>query len=303
MRRWKPQTTQGRWIALGLLVATLGLAALTFASLARALTGAPESWPVSLGLFAQLVALLALFAAAGALIYRFVAALTLAYEIDRNGIYIVWLGNRAVVPLDRITHVDVGARLGIPLGAFQRIGYYWGRARLTDGAPLHLFTTVRPERSLVIHTTDGAYAISPGDHEAFVQDLEQRRNLGATKPLAPALQPSRMFLYDFWNDATVRALLLGALLVNLAALGLLAARYPELAPQLEMRFDAAGEVSGLRPRHQALFLPLAAFGLGLLNTVLGLAVYRRERLAARLLQGASVIVQILFAAAVVDIIL
>jgi hypothetical protein len=280
----------------------LALAALVLSRITGRLSGLPETWRVDLGLFGQIVALLGLLAAAGWLAYRTAAAFTLGYELDRNGLYITWLGNRAVVPLDRITSIDVGAEASLPWGPLQAVGSYWGSARTAEGA-LHLFTSRTPARSLVIYTSDGAYAISPADHEAFVQDLEQRRNLGAAKPLAATVEPSRLFLHAFWNDRAVRGLLLLALALNLAALGFLASRYPSLAPLVEMRFDATGELAELRPRHQALFLPLAAFGLSLLNTALGLALYHRERLGARLLQGASVIVQMLFAVALAAVIL
>ncbi|HWQ15562.1 MAG TPA: PH domain-containing protein [Roseiflexaceae bacterium] len=304
MRHWKPQPSPGRWVAAGLLLAALAGAALALARIAGRLAGPPEVWRVDVGLFGLILALLGLLAAAGWLAYRTAAALTLGYELDRNGLYITWLGNRAVVPLDRITSIDIGApEARLPLGSLQGIGYYWGTARLPDGGRLHLFATQPPARCLVVYTPEGAYAISPADHEAFVQDLEQRRNLGAAKPLTATLEPSRFFLYAFWNDRTVRGLLLLALLLNLVALGALAARYPGLSALVELRFDATGEVAELRPRHQALFLPLAAFGLSLLNTALGLALYQRERLGARLLQGASVIVQLLFAVALATVIL
>ena len=304
MRRWIPQPSAGRWVALGLLAAVLVLALAVIVQLARALAGPPEAWQVDMRLFGLVVALILLLAMAAWLAYRAAAALTLSYELDRNGLYICWLGNRAVVPLDRITSIDIGAPSAwAPWQLIQGIGSYWGRAHLNEGVALHLFTTQPPARSLVIYTADGAYAISSADHEAFVQDLEQRRNLGAAKPLTTKLQPSRIFLYEFWNDSTVRGLLLVALLLNLVALLVLAMRYPTLAPLLEMRFDATGEVAELRPRHQALFMPLAAFGLSLLNVALGLALYRRERLGARLLQGASVIVQLLFAVALATVIL
>jgi uncharacterized membrane protein len=154
----------------------------------------------------------------------------------------------------------------------------------------------------LINTTAGGYVVSPADFDTFVQDLEQRRNLGATKPLAPTIEAGRMFLYDFWNDRTVRWLMIVAVLLNLLALALLAWRYPDLPATLEMRFDATGQAADVRPRHQVLFIPLAAFALLLVNLVLGLALYRRQTLSARLLQGASVIVQILFFVALATII-
>lgn len=286
-----------------LLIAALAAAGLIGAQLARALSGPPEVWQVNLAVYGQLLGLVGLLLLAGALAYRAASAFTLGYELDRNGLYVTWLGNRAVIPLERIQSVDLGVvPARVPWRLVQGIGYYWGRGRTADGRRLHLFSTQPMARALVIYTPEEAFAISPADHEAFVQDLEQRRNLGATKPLAATFQPSRIFLYDFWNDTTVRILLVIAFALNLAVLGVLAARYPLLEPLIRMRFDAAGQVSDLRPRHQVLFLPLAAFGLSLFNTVLGLLIYRAQPIGARLLQGASVLAQLLFGIAALTII-
>ena len=75
----------------------------------------------------------------------------------------------------------------------------------------------------------------------------------------------------------------------------------QLASTLNMRFDATGQVADVRPRHQILFIPLAALGLTLVNLALGMLLYARQLLSARLIQGASLVVQILFAIALVTI--
>jgi Bacterial PH domain len=303
MRRWKPKPAFNTWAGLLLLVVALAGAALLAIPLVTQFAGPPETWQIDLAIYRRLVGVLVLLAISGMLIYRVAAGFTLSYDLDRNGLYINWLGNRAVVPLDKIYSVDVGIRgEHVPWRFIRWIGYYWGRGRTADGKLLHLFASQPLASCLVLYTSEEAYAISPADHEAFVQDLEQRRNLGATKPLAPSIEPSRIFLYAFWNDRTVRALLLLALLLNLIVVALLAARYPLLGSTVPMRFNAIGQVAEPRPRHQVLFLPLAAFGLSLLNTIVGLAFYRRQQLGARLLQGASVLVQLLFGVAVVTII-
>lgn len=303
MRRWKPKPSFNAWAGLLLLIVALAGAAWLGITLAREFARPPQTWQVDLAVYSRLVGLLGLLAISGMLIYRVAAAFTLSYDLDRNGLYINWLGNRAVVPLDSIYNVDVGL-VGehVPWRFIRWIGYYWGQGRTSDGKRLHLFASQPLARCLVLYTANEAYAISPADHEAFVQDLEQRRNLGATKPLAPAVEPSRIFLYAFWNDRTVRALLLLALFLNLLVLAVLAARYPLLGPTVPMRFNAVGQVAEPRPRHQVLFLPLAACALSLLNTVVGLAFYRQQQLGARLLQGASVVVQLLFGVAVATII-
>ncbi|GAB4193915.1 MAG: PH domain-containing protein [Roseiflexaceae bacterium] len=303
MRRWKPQPSLGVWLALLLLIAAAIGAAMIGQGLLRDLSGPPERWPIDLALYGRGLLFLALAVIVAFLGYRTIAALTLAYELDRNGLYITWLGNRAVVPLEQIQTVDVGiAATTLSWRIIQGLGSYWGHGQANNGKALFLFATRPLDQCLVIHTSDSVYAISPRDHEAFVQDLEQRRNLGATMPLAATVQPGRMVGYAFWSDRTVRLLVLVAFALNLLVLAVLAARYPNLTDTIQMRFNAAGEVQELRPRHQVLFLPMAAFGLSLLNTGLGLLLYRNQQLGARLLQGASVIVQVLFAVAVLNII-
>lgn len=301
MRHWKPQAAYGRWIALGLLILALGGVTLAVIGLVRRLSGSPEQWRIDIGAFGLLLLLMVSLLAAVWAAYRWIAALTLTYDIDRNGLYIRWAGNQASIPLEQIVTIDLGSGpVFLPLGLFQRVGTYWGRA-FAGETPLYLYATQPPRDCLIVYTPDAAYAISPEDPEAFVQDLEQRRSLGATKPMQPALEYSRVFHYTFWRDGTVLALIVAAVFINLLALGLIAVAYPSLAPLVEMRFDATGELAELRPRHQTLFLPLAAFGLSLLNMAAGLSLYQRLPSGARLLQGASVIVQLLFLVAVVQI--
>jgi hypothetical protein len=302
MRRWKPQFTLGLWIGLALLILALAGAIIVGVRLGAVLVQPPESWPVGLELFAQVVTFVLLWLMAGILAYRIASGLTLSYEIDRNGLYILWLGNRAVVPLSAIESVDMGTAEARPIwGPLQGIGYYSGRGRTQSEQRLHLFATRPPSRCLLVHTANGSYAISPADMEGFVQDLEQRRNLGAVKTVAPTIETSRFFAYAFWNDRLVRWALMLALGLNVLLLGFLSVRYPQLAETLGMRFNAAGEVVELRPRHQVLFLPLAAFMLSLLNTLLGMLLYPRDQAGARLLQFGSVLVQVLFAVATIMI--
>src|SRR5437763_16189107 len=107
MRHWNPQPSLSRWIGLLLLVVVLGGATALARMLVREFAGAPEEWQVNLTLYGQVVGFLALLGLAGVLAYRVAGAFTLGYDLDRNGLYISWLGNRAVVPLDQIYSVDV----------------------------------------------------------------------------------------------------------------------------------------------------------------------------------------------------
>lgn len=303
MRRWKPRRGLGLWIGLILLVPTVAGIGWLGSRLIILFSQVPEQWQFNLVTYGEILGLLLLLLLFSILIYRILGGLTLSYAMDRNGLYIVWMGNRAVVPLGQIESLDKGTSIPwAPWMVFRNIGYYWGRGNTTDGRTVHLFTTISPTRSLLIYTATDAYAISPADQEAFVQELEQRRRLGAVKPLAPTVEPGRVFFYAFWNDPVVRWALLFAFALNLVLLGILAARYPELAAMINMRFNSAGQVTELRPRHQVLFLPLAAFVVSLLNAILGLSFYKYEKMSAQLLQLGSILVQVLFGIAVLTII-
>lgn len=299
MQQWKPEATPGLWVGLALLLVTTTATGFFAVQLAMVLAHPPETWPINLELYGIYVSLAGFLLMTGFLIYRVAGRLTLSYEVDRNGVYVLWMGNRAVIPIEAIERIDIGiVRPKVPWRWLQGIGYYWGQGQSSEGKPLHLFSTRPPRKSLLIHTQEASYAISPVDRDGFVQHLEQRRRLGAVKPLSPTHQSGRILFYAFWNDRVVRGALLLAFLLNLVILGFLAARYPHLPDMVHMRFDAAGEVAEIRPRHQVLFLPLAAFGLMVLNVGVGLALYRRERTGAQALQVGSVLVQVLFGVAV-----
>jgi hypothetical protein len=303
MRSWKPQAGIGRWIALTVMLAALTGVAVLGREVLRAVLQPPEQWPVDAGLYLRIIGLLGLLVLAGIAAYRFAGAMSMRYSVDRNAVYVSWLGNRVVIPLAQIELIERGIPRGYRLQLFLRsFGYYHGQLRLEDGRRLHLLTPTAPARSLVIYTASDAYAIAPDDAEAFMADLEQRRRLGAIQQLTPAFNSGRLFLYAFWGDPLVKAALLAAVALNLLLLGFLMVRYPTLEPLVEMRFTAAGEVAELRPRHQVLFTPMAATVILLLNAGLGLMLYRREQLGARMLQLGSLLVQILFGVAALSII-
>lgn len=304
MRRWKPKFAAGLWIGLVLLLLALSGIGLLLQRILGVLMGSPDAWVINFSLYWNLLGVVALLLIAGWLAYRVAAAFMLYYEIDRNGVYVCWLGNRAVIPLSQIERVDSGVPGGhMPWRLLQGIGYYWGRGRTAEGRPLYLFTTRQPTKALILQTDEMAYAISPRNQDAFVQDLEQRRKLGVVKPLAATVERGRLFSYAFWNDRVVRWGLVIAVGLNLALLGILAMGYPDLAPVIGMRFDVAGQMVELRPRYQLLLFPLAAFLLILLNLAVGLYVHTRTPFGSRLLQVASVVLQILFGMAVLAIML
>ncbi|MFM2031818.1 MAG: hypothetical protein RLZZ297_583 [Chloroflexota bacterium] len=300
MRRWKPFPSMGRWLALALaIVFTIGSGFFGWLCAIR-FTADPTTWVIDLDFFLRFLAFLVMLFCAGTAWLRFISVTSLWYGIDRNVVFIGSLGNVEMVPLTDIVRLDFGVRVdGLPVPLIQGIGCYWGTGRANEHASVLVRSTIPPSRCIFIVTNSDTYAISPAELEVFVQELEQRRHLGATKEHATEIVHGPWFNTPFWHDMSTIYLLAVACLINVIAVGVLTYAFPQLPAQVEMRFDAVGGVSELRPRHQALFLPLAAFGVTLVNLFGALVFFRYDKLIARMLQGASVVVQILFCVAVI----
>ncbi|WP_161569141.1 PH domain-containing protein [Candidatus Oscillochloris fontis] len=273
-----------------------------FAAVAQALRVPIEAWAIDLNLYLRFLAGVALLIVTAQVAYRVAAALTLAYGLDRNGFYIFWLGNRMVVPLGQIESVERSASVADRASLSQSLGYFYGGFKLPSGKIAQRFSTLPTKQAIMLQTSGQAYIISPNNTDTFVQELEQRQRIGVIQQLTPGVEAGRYFSYAFWDDQVVRQALVLAFSLSLILLGWLASIYPNLPALIDLRSNAAGEAGALSPRHQILFLPLAAFATLLFNTGLGITLYVRTPLGARMLQMASAMVQLLFAVAVLTIV-
>jgi hypothetical protein len=307
MRNWQPQSSLARWVATVLLVLTLAGSIFFLIEIANAVLLPPEQWPVNDRLYMVFLGFIALVSLSVYLAYRVAGAFTLRYSLDRNGLYIHWLGNTAIIPLGQITTIESGAGYELPRGQVlaRSIGFYRGQMALPGGRPLQLFGTASPisPQTLIVHTADAAYALSPVEPDTFVQELEQRRRLGVIQQLTPTIKRGGLLSYAFWADHTIFWAISGAVVLNLMLFGIAMLDYQQLPSLIQFRFDQEGNLAELRPRHQILFLPLAAATIMLLNAGFGLVLYSREVAGARLLQFGSIIVQVLFGVAIVAILL
>lgn len=302
MREWRPVRGSGSSIAAVLLLLALGAVAVLLWQLVPRFLVPPEAWQITPLAFLESTALFVACVLAGWAGYRLLAALTLRYTLDRNGIYISWIGNRAVIPLAEVQQIVLPPHdTALPTPPLRNIGYYWGDLAMPNGSTVDLYTTLPPAQSTLIHAAHGTYAIAPCDPQSFVQEFEQRRQLGATQSLRPTFSEGRLFFAAFWNDPLIRAALLTGLAVVLLLLGWLSLVYAGLPPSIPLGFDAAGAAVDLRPRYQILWVPLLGIAFALLNTGLSLLLFRRQRTAAHLLQIGAVPVLLLFAVATIVI--
>jgi hypothetical protein len=238
------------------------------------------------------------------LAYQSLSCLTLRYRLDRNGLYVRWMGSEQIVPIRDIQRVLRGREFGGSIE--QRRGVRWpGHERgegMVPGVGRTQFLATRPlAEQLLLVTTGGAYGISPSDLEGFLQAFEARRELGPNRLLGNEVQHSRWFAWPLWNDQTAGALLGTAIVINLGLFGYLSARFPGLDLQLPLHFDNQGLADRIGTRVELFALPIIGLIILVANLILGLILYQRERAGSYLLWGGAAVVQALFWLAVFSI--
>jgi hypothetical protein len=164
---------------------------------------------------------------------------------------------------------------------------------------IELYSTTSLERQIVIKTAGGGYAVSPQNLDRFVDRLSsQLGTMSAEVVEVPEASPM-MAGQALLADRPARWLLAIGGLFNLAILFFLSARLSGLPYRVPFRFGPDGEVLLVGSPRQL----LAVAGIGTLlwaiNGVLGAVLYQRleERMAAYLLWGGAIVLQLLLAGA------
>jgi hypothetical protein len=231
------------------------------------------------------------------LAYQVVSCLTLRYHLNRNGIVIRWAGNEQIIPIGDIHQILPGRELKNP--AVRRRGLRWpGHERgdgMVPGVGRTRFLATQPlEGQLLLVTPGLAFAVSPQDPVGFLEGYAARQALGPNRLLERELRRARWFAWSIWTDETAWTLLGAALVINLALLGYLSARFPGLDYLLPLHFNNLGQADRIGTKMELFALPIIGLIILGTNLTLGLVLYRRERAGSYLLWGAATAVQALF---------
>jgi len=293
MRVWRPVRSFGSAVAC--LVAALAL-------ILAAWLGRQALAPVSGRTFWLLLGVLFFGALGVFFLYWSIALLTLRYIFDRNGLVILWGGNRLTIPMNRVTALRPWAEgEKVRERGWRWPGCHWGRGRSPELGVVEFYATAGRPSQLLVCTEGRAYVLSPRHPEEFIREVEVRRRLGITRQLAQERLPWWPLRWSIWSDRPLLALLAVALFLNFALLALLCYRFPVLDPQGPIHFTQILEAGVARtlpdyiaPSQDLFKLP--AFGLLLLggNFLLGSLFHRRQRALALLLAVIALAVQVLF---------
>jgi hypothetical protein len=286
---WKPRPSHGGWVGLALVGGLLLIDIL--------IVGAVAGTSVPLLRFLSVFLVMLSLPVLGLIAYWTYGFFTLRYHLDRNGLIIRCGGDRQIVPIGRIQTISRALDTGNgALSGFRGVawpGYRAGQGQLAGAGPTLFRSTTPLEASLLVMTPSLAYVISPTDLEGFIRAWETRKSLGPTQVWAQEARPVSLLAIPFWSDRLAYGLIIAALVVAAAFTAYTWARYPALPARLPFHFDAAGQVDRVGPKGEILRLPIIGLLLLLVNLLLGLALHKRERLAAYLAWGGAIAVQIL----------
>jgi hypothetical protein len=230
--------------------------------------------------------------------YWAVATLGLLYRLDRNGVVISWGASRNRVPMENIQDIVPGTylseQMSRPNTALGRsMGCWWRRLRLPNGKLVYMRTSLPLAQSIALITPSCAYVISPRQPRSFVEGWQARRPLGPTQIWREEEQRSWILGLPIWTDRVAWALVAGAVMMALVSFGYLASIYDHLPAEVPLHFDSFGQPDRSGPPSEVLHLPLVALGLLAADLGLGFVLYRNERMAAYLMWGGGLLLQLL----------
>jgi hypothetical protein len=295
MLEWRPKRLPGGSIGIVIMLAIF----LVDAVLLYALRNSPISVvSFALGLLLALSVLLL-----SALAYLLLGLFTLRYLIGRDSLVIFWAKRQEVIPLAAIQSVARMAEISHEIKARGPCwpGHCVGRGRDQRGRKVWFYSTGRRDDELLIITPTMSYVISPSNPTGFLAALQARRRLGPARDLQQTKIESGLLGLAIWRDWRALGLFVAGAVANVALLGYLALRYPNL-PELVPLLLEAGQVKLIGAKAELFEVPVIGLTVLLANTIVGFALHRWERFATYLLGSVALLVQILCWMAVLSVI-
>jgi hypothetical protein len=218
------------------------------------------------------------------------------YDIDRNAVTIQWGPVRQIVPVESIQRIMLGSETDGKVEYFR--GWRWpglmqGQGFLPEAELTVFYAAAAVPQQLILVTPAISYAISPVDMAGFIESIKARYELGPTQVVEQSNTHPAFFDWPLWSDRIAHYLLITGAAMCLLLFGLVSVRYPNLPATLPLHYDVLGLPDRVGPASQVFLLPFIGLLALIVNTLLGGLFYRREQVAAYLLWGGTIVVQVL----------
>lgn len=267
-----PSKAKGLILGLILLIVALGASIFGLIQLASAAVG---PWLVLWVALPTIGFPLALMVG-----YQLYGLLTACYKLDRDGFYLAWGLVREQIPLASIVELiplpDLGRKIKPGLG-LQWPGCIIGHVEDEALGEIEFFATKGYEGMLLISSQERRLVISPPDLEAFQQAFVNVNQLGSLERIRAMSQRPVFISTRLWADRIARTLLLSGLILPLLLLSYISFIAQSLPDQVPFGFNSEGMPGPLVPPGRLMFLPLAGGFCWMIDFIVGVWFYRRER--------------------------
>jgi hypothetical protein len=248
--------------------------------------------PVSILTFLLVFGALTSLAGAVLIGYWLWGLLNARYTMDRNTLVIHWGGYTHEIPMADVqailTEQDLGkVRLRQVL---HWPGHFVGRGTAENTGPVFFYASAPLDEQIILQLPGMAYAISPADHDLFLDALEERLEMGATQDVELNTTHPAFLDWDIWKDQLALGSLGSSLLLLILLGGILSWRYPRLPSEIVLKVSTEGIPLLIGSPSRLAYLGLLGLLFTLLNGSLGLFVYRRNRMIAYFLWGGLLLV-------------
>jgi hypothetical protein len=261
---------------------------------------------------------------AGMLAYMTWCVSTMRYRIDDEAVTIRFAGVKYVVPLESIIAVHApGATVNS-----EPIRIIWKRTTpplpgyvIGSGISMQLGNvisvgTLPAAQQVFLVTREAAFGVSPQSSLEFVTQLNQKLKLADRDEELEAekeeywgegayleLSGPSAWGATLWADPLARPLFIAGLVLCGLIFLYLGLAYNSLPGNLLLHWNSLGQPDRVGDPIELLQLPVFALGIWAANAVIAWVVRPRERAATLFLLGGAVAAQVVFAAAVLSIVL
>lgn len=232
----------------------------------------------------------------GSIAYQLFGLSRSGYDVDRNTLIIQWGAIRQIVPMESIQRIMLGTEVVGRVSRFRGArwpGLMQGHGQVPEAGQTLFYATGPLYQQLIIVTPSLSYAISPLDAAGFIESIKARYEMGPTQAVEQKTEHPAFYDWPLWHDRLAHGMVLAGLVMCLALFGLVTFRYPLLPPVIPLHYTTSGTVDRTGTASQIFILPLIGVLAVVGNTILGGVFYRREQMAAYVLWGGTILVQVL----------
>ncbi len=283
---FQPYPTRSGFVSLGVVLVS-GVASVYLVDLLIQPSSPAE-------IFRKIIWLLLTLIILGIGLYLALIAFRLQYHLNRNGLAIQWGPAQYIIPFEKIETIIPGKNLStaITFRGVNIAGLRFGKGEAAEYGSVKFRTTAGLVDSLLVVVKSGqSFVISPRSPETFLKAWRVRKPLGPNQQWSLELRRSWPFDSPLATDPVAWLLLGVSALACLASLGYLSIIYPDLPSLLPIHYDGSGQA---RIAEKSTLLLLPAVGAIILgaNAIFGSLIYYAEKVAAYLLWGSTLALQL-----------